>query len=219
MLDVQSTDAKAAMLLDLLRPRRIMPVLSIETVDQGLSLVGVLQEAGLGMVEVTLRTEAALATMEAIASRLPEVVLGAGTVRSAKHLGQVKDAGARFAVSPGASEALLEAAADCSLPFMPGVGTASEAMRAAEYGFRVLKLFPAEAIGGVKLLKSLHAPLPDLTFCPTGGVNAANMGSYLSLPNVVAVGGSWMVPEAALKAGDWLEIGRLAKEAVALVNH
>ena len=219
MLDVQSTDAKAAMLLDLLRPRRIMPVLSIETVDQGLYLVGALQEAGLGMVEVTLRTEAALAAMEAIASRLPEVVLGAGTVRSAKHLGQVKDAGARFAVSPGASETLLEAAADWSLPFMPGVGTASEAMRAAEYGFRVLKLFPAEAIGGVKLLKSLHAPLPDLTFCPTGGVSAANMGSYLSLPNVVAVGGSWMVPEAALKAGDWREIGRLAKEAVALVNH
>ena len=219
MLNVQSTDAKAAMLLDLLRPRRIMPVLSIETVDQGLSLVGALQEAGLGMVEVTLRTEAALAAMEAIASRLPEVVLGAGTVRSAKHLSQVKDAGARFAVSPGASEALLEAAADWPLPFMPGVGTASEAMHAAEYGFRVLKLFPAEAIGGVKLLKSLHAPLPDLTFCPTGGVSAANMGSYLSLPNVVAVGGSWMVPEAALKAGDWREIGRLAKEAVALVNH
>ena len=214
MTDIQSSDAKAEMLLEVLRARRIMPVLSIESVDQGLHLVEALQEAGLGMVEVTLRTDAALSVMEAIAARLPEVMLGAGTVRNATHLRQVENAGALFAVSPGASETLLAAAAASPLPFMPGVGTASEAMRAAEHGFRVLKLFPAEAIGGVKLLKSLHAPLPDLAFCPTGGVSAANKDAYLALPNVIAVGGSWMVPEAALKAGDWREIGRLAREAV-----
>ena len=211
-------DAKAKMLLDVLRVRRIMPVLSIESVDQGLHLVEALQEAGLGMVEVTLRTDAALSVMEAIAARLPEVMLGAGTVRNAAHLRQVEDAGARFAVSPGASDALLEAAAASRLPFMPGVGTASEAMRAAEHGFRVLKLFPAEAIGGVKLLKALHAPLPDLSFCPTGGVSAENKDAYLALPNVVAVGGSWMVPPAALGAGDWQQIGRLAREAVMLAG-
>ena len=200
-----------------LRSVRIMPVLSIASVDTGLRLVDVLQEAGLEVLEITLRTPAALDIMAAVAKTRSGIFLGAGTVRSSEHLKQVTEAGARFAVSPGASIHLLEAAADASIPFIPGVATPSEAMTAKDYGFGVLKLFPAEAVGGQKLLKAMHAPLPDLLFCPTGGVNAANAPAYLALPNVFSVGGSWMVPDALLAEGRWAEIGALAKEAIEAV--
>lgn len=201
-----------------LAERRILPVLSIHSVEEGLRLVETLAQAGLDMVEVTLRTNAALPAIEAIAARLPGVLLGAGTLRQAADFPAVRDAGAVFAVSPGASEVLLEAGAQSGMPFLPGVATPSEAMRAAEHGFRVLKLFPAEAIGGAGLLKALRAPLPDLAFCPTGGISPANCRSYLDLQNVIAVGGSWMVPEALLSAGDFAAIERLAREAVALAG-
>ncbi len=214
----QTADAKTARLLDWLRPAKLMPVLSIPDVDTGLRLVDTLCEAGLSVLEVTLRTDAALLALKAIAQRMPDVVLAAGTVRNGQQLHQVAEAGAHFAVSPGASLALLAAAAKSALPFMPGIGTVSEAMSAQDYGFRVLKLFPAEVIGGVKWLKSVHAPLPDLKFCPTGGISAASASSYLALPNVVAIGGSWMVPEALVSQGKWAEIGALAREAAGLVR-
>ena len=200
-----------------LKPVPIMPVLSIPSVDAGLRLGETLLQAGIKVLEITLRTPAALEAMAAMAKALPECLIGAGTVRHGGQFKQVRNAGARFAVSPGASVKLLEAAVWSGLPFLPGVGSVSEAMTAQEHGFSVLKLFPAEAIGGVKLLKSIQAPLPDLKFCPTGGVSAANARSYLDLPNVIAIGGSWMVPENLVAEGKWSEIGALAKEAVVAV--
>lgn len=211
----QPAETRIDHLLAMLKPAPIMPVLSIPSVEAGLRLGETLLEAGIKVLEITLRTPAALDAMAAMAKALPECLIGAGTVRHGQQFQQVRSAGARFAVSPGASVKLLEAAVWSGLPFLPGVGSVSEAMTAQEHGFSVLKLFPAEAIGGAKLLKSIHAPLPDLKFCPTGGINAGNARSYLDLPNVIAVGGSWMVPDALIVDGDWSRIGALAKEAVA----
>ena len=147
---------------------------------------------------------------------MPGAVVGAGTVLTPEHIAQACDAGARFLVSPGASPRLAQAAAAAPVPFLPGVATASEAMTLMELGFHALKLFPAEAAGGAKLLASLAGPLPDLRFCPTGGIDLAKAPSYLALPNVLCVGGSWMLPKAALGAGDYETVERLAREAAAL---
>ena len=205
-------------LLDRLKPVPIMPVLSLPSVEAGLRIAEALQRAGITVLEITLRTQAALVAIEAIARELPGCMVGAGTLRTADHMRQVVNAGASFAVSPGATDTLLSAGAETGIPFLPGVGSVSEAMRAREHGFSVLKLFPAEAIGGVRLLKSIHAPLPDLSFCPTGGINAENAHLYLALPNVIAVGGSWMVPDAMVMAEDWTGIERLANQAVASIT-
>lgn len=194
----------------------VVPVLTLESPEEAAPLAGILCEAGLTMIEITLRSESALAVLEAMASAQPQALLGVGTVKTATQLRQARDAGARFAVSPGFLPAIADAAAALKLPLLPGVASASELMAAQAHGLDTLKLFPAQAIGGVALLKALHAPFPEVAFCPTGGVGPDNAPAYLELPNVVAVGGSWMVPKDLLMARDWAAIAHMAQRAAAL---
>jgi 2-dehydro-3-deoxyphosphogluconate aldolase/(4S)-4-hydroxy-2-oxoglutarate aldolase len=168
------------------------------------------------MLEITLRTPVALDAIKAVAAALPQACVGAGTVLNVEQLHAERDAGAQFAVSPGLTPALAEGAHGAGISLLPGVATASEAMAALEAGFTFLKFFPAQAAGGVPMLKSLGGPLPQLRFCPTGGIDAALAPSYLALPNVVCVGGSWVVPKDAVAGGDWGRIRTLAEQARAL---
>ncbi len=199
-------------LRDLLSEARVLPVLTVRDSPSAVAVARALAEGGLGTVEITLRSEAALSAIEAIARQLPEVTVGAGTLTSPDQFRTVADAGARFAVSPGWTSSLAEAARKDALPWLPGVATVSEAMVAQEAGFEILKLFPAKALGGRVLLKSIYGPLPDLAFCPTGGINASSYRDYLELPNVLCVGGSWMVPRKNAAAVDGSAITRLAEE-------
>lgn len=197
----------------LLRRVRIVPVLTVVAPALAVPLARALCAGGLTVLEVTLRTEAALEAARVMMAEVPEAVVGLGTVLSPRDLGEAVKLGARFAVSPGATPDLLRAAAATGLPFLPGVATASEAMRASEAGFSVLKFFPAEAAGGTAALGSMAAPLPHLAFCPTGGIGPGNLASYLALPNVVAVGGSWLAPVTDIQAGAWQRITDRANEA------
>jgi 2-dehydro-3-deoxyphosphogluconate aldolase / (4S)-4-hydroxy-2-oxoglutarate aldolase len=194
----------------------VIPVLTVSSVDDGLAQARALTAGGLFAIEVTLRTASALAAIKAIAAEVPKAVVGAGTIVSADQIAEAVAAGARFLVSPGASPALAKAAAEAPIPFLPGCATASEAMALRDLGFRALKLFPAEAVGGARLLASLAAPLPDLRFCPTGGIDLAKAPDYLKLPNVACVGGSWMLPKDALKRGDYATVADLSRGAAAL---
>ena len=191
----------------------VVPVLTVASVEDGLAQAKALVAGGLYAIEVTLRTSAALAAIQAIAKTVPDAVVGAGTIVSIAQIDEAVAAGARFLVSPGASAALAKAAAQAPVPFLPGCATASEAMALRELGFRALKLFPAEAVGGAKLIASLAAPLPDLRFCPTGGIDLQKAPEYLKLPNVPCVGGSWMLQKAALAEGDYLAVEALARDA------
>ena len=206
-------DGKTAAIM-MLAP--VIPVLTVASVEDGLAQAKALVAGGLYAIEVTLRTAPALAAIRAIAKGVPDAVVGAGTIVSAGQIDEAVAAGARFLVSPGAPPALARAAAQSPVPFLPGCATASEAMALSELGFRTLKLFPAEAAGGARLLASLAAPLPDLRFCPTGGIDLAKAPDYLKLPNVPCVGGSWMLPKAALAAGDYKAVETLAREAAEL---
>lgn len=203
-------------ILATMRLAPVIPVLTVRDAEDGVAQARALVAGGLFAIEVTLRTAGALAAIAAIRKAVPGAVVGAGTVLTPEHIAQACEAGARFLVSPGASPRLAQAAAAAPVPFLPGVATASEAMTLMELGFHALKLFPAEAAGGAKLLASLAGPLPDLRFCPTGGIDLAKAPSYLALPNVLCVGGSWMLPKAALGAGDYGTVERLAREAAAL---
>jgi 2-dehydro-3-deoxyphosphogluconate aldolase / (4S)-4-hydroxy-2-oxoglutarate aldolase len=194
----------------------VIPVLTVKSVEDGLEQAKALVAGGLYAIEVTLRTPSALAAIKAITKAVPDAVVGAGTIVSVEQIGEAVAAGARFLVSPGVTPALATAAAQSPAPFLPGCATASEAMALRELGFRALKLFPAEAVGGARLLASLAAPLPDLRFCPTGGIDLAKAPDYLKLPNVECVGGSWMLPKAALERGDYAEVERLSREAARL---
>jgi 2-dehydro-3-deoxyphosphogluconate aldolase/(4S)-4-hydroxy-2-oxoglutarate aldolase len=194
----------------------VIPVLTVRDAEDGIAQARALVAGGLFAIEVTLRTAGALAAIKAIRDSVPGAMVGAGTILTPEHIAQACEAGARFLVSPGASPRLAQAAAAAPIPFLPGVATATEAMTLMELGFHALKLFPAEAVGGAKLLASLAGPLPDLRFCPTGGIDLAKAPSYLSLPNVLCVGGSWMLPKAALGAGDYATVERLAREASTL---
>ncbi|OZB69386.1 MULTISPECIES: bifunctional 4-hydroxy-2-oxoglutarate aldolase/2-dehydro-3-deoxy-phosphogluconate aldolase [unclassified Thiomonas] len=201
---------------ELLRAGPVMPVLVIRDAGQAVDLATALVAGGIRTLEVTLRTPAALDAIRQIRDRVPGALVGAGTVLSPTDWQRAQDAGAMFGISPGLTPALLAATRLSSLPFVPGVATASEAMTALDAGFTAMKLFPAEAVGGQALLKSLHGPLPQLLFCPTGGIHPGNAAAYLALPNVGCVGGSWLAPEAALAAHDWAAITALAREAAAL---
>lgn len=192
---------------------RVVPVIVLSDAQQAVPLAHALLEGGIDVMEITLRSDVALAAIEAVAKAVPQMHLGAGTVTRASEVPQVIDAGARFALSPGCSEALVDAVRATGLPFIPGVMTPSEVMRARDHGFTLMKLFPAQQAGGLAMLKALGAPLPDVRFCPTGGVSADNLGEFLALPNVAMVGGSWLTPADALRAGDWARITRLAREA------
>ena len=194
----------------------VIPVLTVRDVADGVRQARALVAGGLPTIEVTLRTPAALAAIAEIARSVPGAHVGAGTIVDPAQIQAAVDAGACFLVSPGTSPALAAAAAQAPIPFLPGVATVSEAMTLRALGFRAMKLFPAEAVGGAKLLASLYAPLPDIVFCPTGGIDAAKAAIYLALPNVLCVGGSWMLPKAALEAGDYAEVEALAREAAKL---
>ncbi|MGZ5907223.1 MAG: bifunctional 4-hydroxy-2-oxoglutarate aldolase/2-dehydro-3-deoxy-phosphogluconate aldolase [Reyranella sp.] len=194
----------------------VVPVLTIERVADAVPLARALVRGGLPVLEITLRTEAALAALAAIAAEVPEAVVGAGTVLQVRQFDDVARAGARFAVSPGCTPALLTAARAAGLPFLPGIQTVSEAMVLAEQGFALMKFFPADVAGGLAWLKAVAAPLAGLRFCPTGGVGADTAQTFLSLANVACVGGSWVAPRDAVGAGDWTRIERLAAAAAKL---
>jgi 2-dehydro-3-deoxyphosphogluconate aldolase/(4S)-4-hydroxy-2-oxoglutarate aldolase len=194
----------------------VVPVLTVHGPEDAVPLARALVAGGLTVLEITLRTEGALRAIEAIARDVPEAMIGAGTVLTPSQIGEAMSAGAGFIVSPGSTVKLAEAAQHRNIPFLPGVATASEAMLMAELGHHVLKFFPAEPAGGVAYLKSLGAPLPHLTFCPTGGIDAEKARAYLALSNVICVGGSWVTPAAALKAGDWAIVTQLAEECAGL---
>lgn len=194
----------------------VIPVIVIEDSAHAVPLARALVAGGLRVLEVTLRTPAALDAIGAMVEAVPEAVVGTGTLVSPADVTAAKAAGACFGVSPGATNRLLDAAANADLPMLPGVATPGEAMAMAEHGFDILKFFPAEQNGGASALKAWSAPLPHIRFCPTGGVSPTNAMAYLSLPNVVCVGGSWVCPSAVMQAGRWNEITSLAKEAVAL---
>lgn len=191
----------------------VVPVLTIEKVADAVPLARALVKGGLPVLEITLRTAAALEALKAIARQVPEAVVGAGTVLNERQLDQVREAGARFTVSPGCTPALAKAASAVGMPFLPGVQTVSEAMALADQGFGLMKFFPAEAAGGIGWLKAIGAPLADLRFCPTGGIGPDNAAAYLALANVACVGGSWVAPKAAVSQGDWDEVERLASAA------
>lgn len=203
-------------ILTLLGGTRVVPVIVLEDAGKAVELARTLCAAGLPVLEITLRTDAAAAAIRRIAAEVPEAVVGAGSVRSAAHLSQCVEAGARFAVSPGASPGLLDAADDAEVPLVPGAATASEVMRLLERGYVLQKFFPAEGAGGTAMLKALGAPIPEARFFPTGGISEALAPDYLALPNVDCVGGSWIAPPALLAAGDFDAIGRLASAAAAL---
>ncbi|MEV6606036.1 bifunctional 4-hydroxy-2-oxoglutarate aldolase/2-dehydro-3-deoxy-phosphogluconate aldolase [Kutzneria sp. NPDC051319] len=201
---------------DLLDLSPVMPVVVLDDVEHAVPVAEALLRGGIKVIEVTLRTPAALASIERIAAAVPDLVVGAGTVTAPEHAKQALDAGSRFIVTPGSTEALLDAVAATGLPFLPGVSTVGEAMRAAERGCSVLKFFPAEAAGGAPYLKSIYGPLPGLRFCPTGGITVESAPKYLALPNVGCVGGSWLTPADALAANDWQRVSALASAATTL---
>lgn len=201
---------------ELLRAGPVLPVIVIHDAGLAVDLATAFVAGGIRVLEVTLRTPAALDAIRQIRDRVPGALVGAGTVLTPQDWQRAQDAGSMFGISPGLTPALLAATRHSHLPYVPGVSTASEAMTALDAGCTALKLFPAEAVGGRALLKSLHGPLPQLLFCPTGGVNLGNAASYLALPNVACVGGSWLAPDAALAARDWGAITALAREAAAL---
>ncbi|WP_237054971.1 bifunctional 4-hydroxy-2-oxoglutarate aldolase/2-dehydro-3-deoxy-phosphogluconate aldolase [Microbulbifer sediminum] len=196
----------------------VVPVLVIDDAKEALPLAQALVEGGLNVLEVTLRTEAALAAVEEIARHLPDAHVGTGTVLNADDLRRSVNAGATFMVSPGATEKLLDAAEDYAVPLLPGAASPSEVMRLYERGYRYQKFFPAQAAGGVPMLKSIGGPVPQVQFCPTGGIGPANAADYLALANVVCIGGSWMASPTLVKDKNWSEVTRLAREAATLAN-
>ncbi len=194
----------------------VIPVLTIERQADAVPLAKALVRGGLRVLEITLRTGVALEALRAIANEVPDAVVGAGTVLNAHQLDQARQAGARFAVSPGCTPGLATAASASGLPFLPGVQTASEAMALAERGLSLLKFFPADTAGGLGWLKAVAAPLAGLRFCPTGGIGADSAPAYLALANVACVGGSWVGPREIVAAQDWPQIERLAAAAATL---
>jgi 2-dehydro-3-deoxyphosphogluconate aldolase/(4S)-4-hydroxy-2-oxoglutarate aldolase len=189
----------------------VVPVIVIDDLADALPLAEALLAADVRLLEVTLRTPVALEAIALLSDALPNAVVGAGTVTSPEQLAQVQAAGAQFAISPGITEPLLAAGAASDIALIPGVATISELMLARSYGYTHLKFFPAEAAGGVRMLQSIAGPFADVTFCPTGGIHAGNYRDYLALPNVACVGGSWILPRAALEAKDWAAVTAAAK--------
>ena len=193
----------------------VVPVLVINDVEKAVPLAKALMEGGIKVLEVTLRTPAAIDVIKRIAQEVPDSLIGAGTVTNAQQLKAVVEAGAKFAISPGMTADLLKAGMDSEIPLIPGISSTSDLMKGKDAGYTHMKFFPAEASGGVKAIKSICGPFPDVTFCPTGGIGPNNYNDYLALNNVKCVGGSWLAPDDAIESGDWARITQLAKEAVA----
>ena len=201
--------------LDELCSRRVVPVVVIDELDTALPLARALVEGGLPVAEVTFRTAIAAVAMRLIADET-DLLVGAGTVVRPEQVDLAFDAGARFVVTPGFSPAVADRCAELGIPVVPGVATATEVIAALDHGLDLLKLFPAEASGGIPLLRALRGPFPDVRFVPTGGVSAANAADYLAVPSVAAIGGSWMVAPELIRAGDFAAVTRLTAEAVAI---
>jgi 2-dehydro-3-deoxyphosphogluconate aldolase/(4S)-4-hydroxy-2-oxoglutarate aldolase len=206
--------ARNARLAELLRDTKIIPVITIDRVEDAVPLARALVAGGLRLLEITLRTPAAPEAAAAVVAQVPDAVVGIGTVLGPDDLARARALGAQFALSPGATPALLEAAAAETMPFIPGIATASELMRAMDFGFGTCKFFPAVPAGGPAALKALAGPFPDARFCPTGGVDEGNFREWLALSNVVVVGGSWIAPTADIRAGAWSAITERARRAV-----
>lgn len=196
----------------------VIPVVIIDDVEAAVPLARALVAGGLPAVEITLRTEAALGAIERVAAEVEGAYVGAGTVLTPDQAKAAADAGANFLVTPGCTETLFGALRDTGLAFLPGTSTVSEVLRLRELGVRELKFFPAEAAGGAPYLKSLASPVPDVRFCPTGGITPATAPAYLALPNVACVGGSWMLPPDAIATRDWPRVESLARQAATLRN-
>ncbi len=207
---------KTEKLLSILKLQPVVPVLIVDDVKSAVSLARALVAGGLKAIEITMRTPAALDAVRAVADEVEGAEVGAGTILNAAHWDAAVAAGSRFVVSPGATQELLDAARNSSVPLLPGAATASEVMALREEGYKVLKFFPAEQAGGAAYLKALSSPLAGTVFCPTGGISLKNAMDYLSVPNVICVGGSWVAPKELVAAGDWAGITKLASEAAAL---
>jgi len=215
---MSSAEARRTKLDQLLRIAPLIPVITIERASDAVPLARALVAGGLQALEITLRTPAAPDAAAAIAKEVPDAILGLGTVLTAQDLDTARALSARFALSPGATPELLDAAAERDLPFIPGVQTASELMAALARGFDVVKFFPAGPAGGIAALRALAGPFPQARFCPTGGVGADNFMDWLALPNVASVGGSWLAPASEIRAGDWAAITARARAAMAKVR-
>jgi 2-dehydro-3-deoxyphosphogluconate aldolase/(4S)-4-hydroxy-2-oxoglutarate aldolase len=202
-------------ILDIMRTARVIPVIAIDDPEHAVPLAKALVAGGIRVLEVTLRTPHGLAAIRAM-SAVEGAIVGVGTLTQPDEFASARDAGAVFGVSPGLTPALIEAARKSGLPLLPGVMTPSEVLAAREAGFRELKLFPAVPAGGVGMLNAIAGPIPDVTFCPTGGISIDSAPQFLALKNVACVGGSWLTPKDALQAGDWARITELAKAAAAL---
>lgn len=196
----------------------VVPVLVVKDVAHAVPMAQALLEGGIKVLEVTLRTPAAMDVIETIAKEVPDAVIGAGTVTNKAQLQQVQDAGAQFAISPGMTPDLLQAGNEGGIALIPGIASISELMMGLDYGYTHFKFFPAEASGGIKALKSISGPFPDVVFCPTGGISPNNYLDYLALPNIHCVGGSWIVPDDALSSGNFARISELAQQAVLGAN-
>ena len=203
-------------LLDIMQASPVIPVIAIDNPDHAVPLAEALVAGGIRVLEVTLRTAHGLAAIRAIAERVPQAIVGVGTLTQPDEFAAARNAGAVFGVSPGLTAVLIEAARKSGLPLLPGVMTPSEVMAAREAGFRQLKLFPAVPAGGIGMLNAIAGPLPDIVFCPTGGISQDTAPTFLACKNVACVGGSWLTPKDALDAGDWARITALARAASAL---
>ena len=206
--------AKQDKLLALFKAARVVPVLTIERVEDAVPLARALVKGGVRTLEVTLRTPVAVESAKAIIAEVPDAIVGIGTILNADDLARAEALGAKFGISPGATPELLKAAAASSLPFAPGIATASELMAALAHGFDLVKFFPAEQSGGIKALRALAGPFPQARFCPTGGIGEANASAWLAEPNVVAVGGSWLCPPAEIKSGNWAGITAICERSM-----
>lgn len=194
----------------------VIPVLTIEKLEHAVPLARALCAGGLRVLEVTLRTEAALPAIEAIRQAVPDAVVGVGTLTKAEDFTRSAQAGARFGVSPGLTDEIARAAKGAGFPLLPGIMTPSELIAGLNFGFTTFKLFPAQQAGGIGMLKALHGPFPDVVFCPTGGISRATAPEFLALANVACVGGSWVAPNDLIRAGDWQAIEMLARDATTL---
>ena len=203
-------------LLEIMRTSAVIPVIAIDDLAHAVPLARALVAGGIRVLEVTLRTVHGLAAIRAMAEQVPEAIVGVGTLTQASEFAAARDAGAVFGVSPGLTAALVEGAKKSGLPLLPGVMTPSEVMSARELGFRQLKLFPAVPAGGIGMLNAIAGPLPDITFCPTGGISIETAAQFLACKNVACVGGSWLTPKDAILSGDWARITALAAAASAL---
>jgi 2-dehydro-3-deoxyphosphogluconate aldolase / (4S)-4-hydroxy-2-oxoglutarate aldolase len=210
--------AKQEKLADLLSSACVIPVLTIERLEDAVPLAKALVAGGVRVLEVTLRTPVAIEAAKAIIAEVPDAIVGIGTILNADDLKRAQALGAKFGISPGATPDLLRAVAASGLPFAPGITTASELMQALAHGFDLVKFFPAEQSGGIKALRALAGPFPDVRFCPTGGIGEANAASWLAEPNVVAVGGSWLCPAADIRAGNWAGISAICDRAMKLLK-